>query len=67
MLMKSIYLKIKQFSGGNDLYVVTTIIKNHFIKTKGWHKPSTKINEHLLLRLYMVINLPGDHWPKLIL
>lgn len=55
MLMKRIYLTIKQFSGGNDLYVVTTIITNHFIKTKGWHKPRTKINEHLLLRLYLVI------------
>lgn len=65
--MKRIYLKIKQFSAGNDLYVVTTIIKNHFIKTKGQHKPRAKINEHLLVRLYMVINLPGDDWPKLIL
>ena len=67
MLMKKIYFKIKQFSGGNDLYVVTTVLKNHFIKTKGWHKLRTKVNEHLLLRLYMVINLPGDDWPKLIL
>lgn len=66
--MKRIYLTIKRFSGGNDLYVVTTVLKNHFIKTiKGVTQTPYKINEHLLLRLYMVINLPGDDWPKLIL
>ena len=32
--MKRIYLTIKQFSGGNELYMVTTVLKNHFIKTK---------------------------------